>query len=310
MNRVQDANAAHSLQKRATTIIIEARVASGSSVNYIASVLKARTHLGVTRPVTGQQAPRGWGLRIPGVSTILQPLPPPTVATQGATAPRPTGGPAAGRTQGGRGRGGEEHRLPPTQPFRGSGGRGLPPPSSTAAGGGSRGGSSRNSSRNSSRGSSDNNLTAFDELAIEAGFPIFDQAHTEGTGGDAGATIENNATRVDPLPHPAGDNDPSGGANATQEGAAQRDLGGPSGAQRAGTRTQTHSPALTPGAERAARRQRQGGSGAGRGLNLSFTSKMDSISAEDHNPGGSPMEEEQAEKTTEDTMTAEAGLST
>ncbi|KAL6749591.1 hypothetical protein V8C86DRAFT_3145045 [Haematococcus lacustris] len=135
-------------------------------------------------------------------------------------------------------------------------------------------------------------------------------AHTEETGGDAGATIENNATRVDPLPHTAGDNDPSGGADATQEGAAQRDLGGPSGAQRAGIRTQTHSPALTPGAERAARRQRQGGSGAGRGLNLSFTSKMDSISTEDHNPGGSPMEEEQAEKTTEDTMTAEAGLST
>ncbi|KAJ9510205.1 hypothetical protein QJQ45_015687, partial [Haematococcus lacustris] len=178
------------------------------------------------------------------------------------------------------------------------------------------------------------------------------QAHTEQTGGDAGTTIENNATRVDPLPHPAGeghtsgtpthwntlsykgtttyhtrmamplhagDNDPSGGANATQVGAAQRDLGGPSGTQRAGARTQisptvepwslhpypqTHSPTLTPGAERAARRQRQGGSGAGRGLNLSFTSKMDSISADDHNPGGSPMEEEQAEKTTEDTMTA------
>ncbi|KAJ9508028.1 hypothetical protein QJQ45_021370, partial [Haematococcus lacustris] len=64
------------------------------------------------------------------------------------------------------------------------------------------------------------------------------QAQTEQTGGDAGTTIENNATRVDPLPHPAGDNDPSGGANATQEGAAQRDLGGPSGIQRAGARTQ------------------------------------------------------------------------
>ncbi|KAL6745440.1 hypothetical protein V8C86DRAFT_2978784, partial [Haematococcus lacustris] len=214
MNRVQDANAAHNLQNKATTIIMEARVASASSVTYIASVLRARTHLGITRPVTGQPAPRGWGLRIPGVSTILQPLPPPTVATQGATAPRPTGGPATGRTQGGRGRGGEDYRLPPTQPFRGSGGRGLPPPSSTVA----------------------------------------------------------------------GDNDPSGGANATQEGAAQRDLGGSSGAQRAGARTQTHSPALNPGAERVARRRRHGGSGGGRGLNLSFTSKMDSISAEDHNP--------------------------
>ncbi|KAJ9509925.1 hypothetical protein QJQ45_011465 [Haematococcus lacustris] len=146
-------------------------------------------------------------------------------------------------------------------------------------------------------------------MAVSTGSTM-NRAHTEETGGAAGATIENNATRVDPLPHTAGDNDPSGGANATQEGAAQRDLGGPSGAQRAGARTQTHSPALTPGAERAAHRQRKGSSSGGRGLNLSFTSKMDSIAAEDHNPGGSPMEEEQAEMTTEDIMTATDYLDT
>ncbi|KAJ9528810.1 hypothetical protein QJQ45_000044 [Haematococcus lacustris] len=299
MQQVVGANAAHELQGRATTYLVEARVVDHSDAKYTPAVLRALTHEGSTQPTPQPVATsRGWGTRAVAVATQLQAAPPRN--TTATTAPIPPTGGSAARAPGRGGAGG-----------RGRGPNSVPDPSGR--------GTSRGPSPNlvrgaspgawagigtSSRASSDSSIAAFDELAIEAGFLYTAQAPTNVTGGNDGATLENNATLVDPLPHTAGDNDPSGGADTTQEGATQRDLAGSSGIQRAGGRTQVHSPALTPGAERAARRQRHGSSGGGRGLNLSYTSKMDSVSAEDHNPGGSPMEEEQEEMPKEGTKTA------
>ncbi|KAJ9506008.1 hypothetical protein QJQ45_016679, partial [Haematococcus lacustris] len=272
MQQVVGANAAYELQGRATTYLVEARVVDHSDAKYTPAVLRALTHEGSTQPTPQPAATsRGWGTRAVAVATQLQAAPPRN--TTATTAPIPPTGGSAARAPGRGGAGG-----------RGRGPNSVPDPSGR--------GTSRGPSPNlvrgaspgawagrgtSSRASSDSSIAAFDELAIEAGFLYTAQAPTNETGGNDGATLENNATLVDPLPHTAGDssthgntlphcarlhalkmalptsagdNDPSGGADTTQEGATQRDLAGSSGIQRAGGRTQvsttTHHHSMQP----------------------------------------------------------------
>ncbi|KAJ9533255.1 hypothetical protein QJQ45_018377, partial [Haematococcus lacustris] len=282
MQQVVGANAAYELQGRATTYLVEARVVDHSDAKYTPAVLRALTHEGSTQPTPQPAATsRGWGTRAVAVATQLQAAPPRN--TTATTAPIPPTGGAAARAPG-RGGAGGRGRGPNSVPDPSGRGTSRGPSPNLVRGASSGAWAGRGTS---SRTSSDSSIAAFDELAIEAGFlytaqpagratstpqssHIAMQAPTNETGGNDGATLENNATLVDPLPHTtgdssthgntlphcarlhalkmalptsAGDNDPSGGADTTQEGATQRDLAGSSGIQRAGGRTQVHTPA-------------------------------------------------------------------
>ncbi|KAJ9507760.1 hypothetical protein QJQ45_019331, partial [Haematococcus lacustris] len=282
MQQVVGANAAYELQGRATTYLVEARVVDHSDAKYTPAVLRALTHEGSTQPTPQPAATsRGWGTRAVAVATQLQAAPPRN--TTATTAPIPPTGGAAARAPG-RGGAGGRGRGPNSVPDPSGRGTSRGPSPNLVRGASSGAWAGRGTS---SRASSDSSIAAFDELAIEAGFlytaqpagratstpqssHIAMQAPTNETGGNDGATLENNATLVDPLPHTtgdssthentlphcarlhalkmalptsAGDNDPSGGADTTQEGATQRDLAGSSGIQRAGGRTQVHTPA-------------------------------------------------------------------
>ncbi|KAJ9529435.1 hypothetical protein QJQ45_013693 [Haematococcus lacustris] len=168
MQQVVGANAAHELQGRATTYLVEARVMDHSDAKYTPAVLRALTHEGNTQPTPQPAATnRGWGTRAVAVATQLQAAPPRN--TTATTAPIPPTGGSAARAPGRGGAGG-----------RGRGPNSVPDPSGR--------GTSRGPSPNLVRGASPgawagigtssraSSIAAFDELAIEAGFLYTAQA--------------------------------------------------------------------------------------------------------------------------------------
>ncbi|KAL6749479.1 hypothetical protein V8C86DRAFT_2845239 [Haematococcus lacustris] len=248
---VPDANATLSLQTRATTHIVDARVAVETQVAYVPQVVKASTHLGNSRPQARQGPTRGWN-RLQGNTSSLQPLPPPPARS--ATPPARSA----------------------TPPDRAGAGVQAPrhgQPQEGAAG----------------------SLADFDGLAIEAGMymPTQDLA-VEPAAGDGRA---GGAPMVETAALPAGAPTLAMGDTTTQADDRVQTL------QTVG-RSQGHSPVLTPGAERQARRQRRGTLSEGRGLHLSFATRIDSATLEEQAQGGSPMEETPIETSPDGIMEA------
>ncbi|KAL6753134.1 hypothetical protein V8C86DRAFT_2734592 [Haematococcus lacustris] len=289
---VPDANATLSLQTRATTHIVDARVAVETQVAYVPQVVKASTHLGNSRPQARQGPTRGWN-RLQGNTSSLQPLPPPparsaTPPARSATPPDRVGAGTAPQGRGGqpprgggatRGRSGGRGRGQPPQPHTA---RGPSTSAWAATGGGSRTGSG-------------GSLADFDGLAIQAGMymPTQDLA-VEPAAGDGRAE---GAPMVETAALPAGSPTLAMGDTTTQADDRVQTL------QTAG-RSQGHSPVLTPGAERQARRQRRGTLSEGRGLHLSFATRIDSATLEEQAQGGSPMEETPIETSPDGIMEA------
>ncbi|KAJ9511673.1 hypothetical protein QJQ45_017979 [Haematococcus lacustris] len=163
---VPDANATLSLQTRATTHIVDARVAVETQVAYVPQVVKASTHLGNSRPQARQGPTRGWN-RLQGNTSSLQPLPPPP--TRSATPPARSATPPdrAGAGTAPQGRGGQPPRGGGATRGRSGGrGRGQPPQPHTARGPST---SAWAATGGGSRTGSGGSLADFDGLAIEAG---------------------------------------------------------------------------------------------------------------------------------------------
>ncbi|KAL6746662.1 hypothetical protein V8C86DRAFT_2936029 [Haematococcus lacustris] len=289
---VPDANATLSLQTRATTHIVDARVAVETQVAYVPQVVKASTHLGNSRPQARQGPTRGWN-RLQGNTSSLQPLPPPPARSATPPARSATPPDRAGAGTAPQGRGGQPPRGGGATRGRSGGrGRGQPPQPHTARGSST---SAWAATGGGSRTGSGGSLADFDGLAIEAGMymPTQDLA-VEPAAGDGRA---GGAPMVETAALPAGAPTLAMGDTTTQADDRVQTL------QTVG-RSQGHSPVLTPGAERQARRQRRGTLSEGRGLHLSFATRIDSATLEEQAQGGSPMEETPIETSPDGIMEA------